>query len=229
MKKNILVAILFSTAFFASAISVNPVFADTTCNGQYGNNCVINNSISVNKLVAKPLMEKGSLQACDNNINFYDNFSPSDIANRFSPLSFACFKLTVRNTSNVNLMSVTVNDYVPSYINPVEGPGSFDSNTRIIAFNAGDFGLNEEKTYFFKMQVLAQNLLPSDKGLFCIVNKAYAFNSVVSDSDTAQLCIEKQVAAVVQTPASGPEMGIPLLAGEVTMLGIGLLLKKRIG
>lgn len=72
------------------------------------------------------------------------------------------------------------------------------------------------------MQVLSQDKLPSDKGLFCIVNKAQAYTDQTSASDTSQLCIEKQVVGVITVPSAGPELGLLLLAGELTTLGLGI-------
>lgn len=192
--------------------------------GQYGGPSP-SLSILISKMVGFPTANKGGESVCDSNVSFHDNFSPSD--SRFKPSDFICFQLKVKNTSNTTLSNVTVKDFLPPSLNPVSGPGSFDSNSRTISFNAGDFASNEEKVYFVLMQVMGQNQLPADKGLFCEINKAQAFNSNVSDDSSSQFCIEKQVQGVATTPSAGPEMGLFLISGEIFALGVGVLLKRK--
>lgn len=197
----------------------SPAFAQY---GQYGGESP-SYSILVDKLVGKPSSAtKGGVT----DYQYIDNLSPSDP--RFKENQEVFFKLIVKNTSTTTLSSITVKDFVPSYLNPIEGPGTYDEKNRVISFNAGDFATGEEKIYFLKMQVLAQKYLPADKGLFCVVNKAQAYNDKTSDDDSSQLCIEKQVAGVTTTPSAGPEMGLILLIGNFAILGTGYLLKKRV-
>ena len=184
---------------------------------QYGGT-VYNYSILIDKTVATHNDDN------TNSNNYVDNLSPSD--SRFHAGNDVYFKIRVKNTSNRNLNAVWVKDYVPAYILPLEGPGTWNVDSRTITWNAGDFNVDEEKTYYLKMRVYDQSLLPSDKGLFCITNSAEARNDVVSNNDSSQICIEKQVAKVTQTPATGPELGLFLLAGELITLSGGLLIKK---
>lgn len=187
---------------------------------QYGQPVGPSFSISINKLVGKP--------GKTTNVDFVDNLFVSDP--RFAPGQDVFFKLIVKNTSNVTLTNVTVKDFVPFYIEPVEGPGSFDAGTRTVTFNAGNFTSREEKTYIFKMSVFNQGDLPSDKGLFCLVNKSQASNDKAFDQDTAQFCIEKQLPStpkiITKIPSTGPELGIILLSFEGLALTAGLMLRK---
>jgi len=181
--------------------------------GQYGAPAP-SQSILIEKTVSKP----GSS-------DFVDNLSPSDP--RFAPGQQITFRLKVKNTSNINLTNVTVKDFVPDFLQPVSGPGSFDSGSRSISFSAGDFAVNEEKTFFLTMKVVAQDQLPADKGIICEINKAQAFTDQVSDEDTAQFCIEKQVVGVTQVPTAGPELGLAILTFDAAILGAGFWLRKR--
>jgi hypothetical protein len=201
--------------FLLLALNVSAVNAQY---GQYGGETP-SYSLLIDKMVAKPGTQKGETA------QYVDNLSPSDP--RFSPSQDVWFKIKVKNTANVALQAVEVKDYVPEYILPIEGPGKWDPQTRTLTWNAGNFAVDEEKTYYLKMRVYEQKLLPADKGLFCIVNKASAKNNVAYDEDTAQICIEKQVLGVAQVPTAGPEMGLALLAGNLLTLTIGLQLKKR--
>ncbi len=213
-KTHVLLGTLFVTFLLLS-------FA-RSANAQYGyGGGTFTYSILVNKLVGKPINSKGGTT-----LEYVDNLSSSDP--RFQPGQEVMFQVKIKNTSTTNLTNVTFKDFVPSYLEPVEGPGSYDSANRTITLSAGDFSVDQEKIYYLKMRVVGQDSLPSDKGLFCVVNKAQAYNDQTADDDTAQLCIEKQVKPGVVVPQAGPEMGIVVLSGELTLLGLGILLRKRI-
>ncbi len=189
--------------------------------GQYGGTPEIQ-AILIDKMVSKASVAKGQP------LEFVDNLSPTDP--RFQPGQELFFKIKVKNTSNINLFNVTLKDFIPAFVEPVEGPGVFDEKTRVISVDIGDFEPDQEKTFVFKMKVNGQNDLPADKGLFCLVNKAQAFNDKVSDDDSTQFCIEKQVGKGKVLPASvpsaGPEAGFLLLTGQLIALGTGLLIKR---
>ena len=212
----------FFVAVFCFMFYVSFVSAD--CNGQYGQygGCNPSYTILIDKFVGIP-----DTSITDPvNANYVDNLSPSDP--RFIAGQTIFFKAKVKNTSNVTLYNVTVKDFLPSYIEPVSGPGVYDGNARTITFSAGDFAPGEEKVYYFKMQVDSTSYLPADQGLFCIVNRAQAYNDNTSDDDTSQLCIEKQVLGVSNVPSAGPEFGLVLLGFNIAGIGAGLMLKKRV-
>jgi len=218
---------LFSLVGFAILSSVflllaSPVAAQYGQYGQYSGPSSPSQSILIDKQVGKP---SGTTKGGLTNYDYVDNLTPSDT--RFTPGAVVMFKIRVKNTSSTTLNPVTVADTVPTYLEPIEGPGSFNSTNRIISFDAGSFTPDQEKTYYLKMQVNAQDKLPVDKGLFCVSNYAKAYNNSVSDDDTAQLCIEKQVVGVKVAPKAGPEMNILLIAGQLGLLGFGLQLKKN--
>jgi len=188
--------------------------------GQYGGETP-SYSILVDKMVGKPTQTKGGSQT----VTYVDNLSPSDP--RFSPNQEVWFKIKVKNTSNINLNAVQVTDYVPAYLMPIEGPGKWNPDNRTITWNAGDFAVDEEKVYYIKMQVYDQSLLPSDKGLFCVINKVDAKkDNVAYDDDTSQLCIEKQVVGAKKVPQAGPAMGVLVLGLNVLTTALGLSIKK---
>ena len=197
----------------------------TISNAQYGqyNPPPPTQSILIDKWVAKPT---GQTKGGVIDYEYVDNLSPSDP--RFSAQQYVMFRLKVKNTSNVTIYNVTVKDFVPSYLYPAEGPGNYDSASRTVVFNAGNFAPDEEKWYYLKMQIVPTNQIPTDKGLFCVTNKAQAFNDKVSDDDTAQLCIEKQVSIPPgkPVPQAGPEMGILLMTGQIGLLALGFKIKS---
>jgi len=206
---------LLSSVFFLLSSPVSAQY------GQYGQPAPVE-SIMIDKQVSRPTSQTkgGTIQ-----YNYVDNLTPSDT--RFKPAQEIYFKLRVKNTSSITLNNVMVTDKIPSYIEPVEGPGAYDATSRVISFNAGTFNSQEEKTYTFKMQWVAQNKLPADKGLICVSNYAKAYSLNASDEDTAQACVEKQVVGVKAAPKAGPEMTLLLVAGQLGMLSLGLKLKKK--
>lgn len=216
MKKLIVVLLALFSAYFMSAGTVS---ADCVGQyGQYGQPCP-SYAIVVDKMVGKPGTSNEPSK-----YSYVDNLGVSDA--RFKPDSAVFFKIKVKNTSSTKLVGLEVRDTVPSYLEPLDGPGSFNSTTREIVWNAGDFNVDEEKTFYLKMRVYSQANLPADKGLFCVTNFVKANSSGAYDDDTAQLCIEKQVSAV-KVPSAGPEFGLALLTGQLALLGAGLYIKKR--
>jgi len=189
--------------------------------GQYGQPAPVQ-SILVDKQVSKPMSKSkgGTLQ-----YEYVDNLTPSDV--RFQPGMDIYFRIRVKNTSNITLNDIIVTDKVPSYLEPIEGPGNYDSNARTVAFNAGSLAAGDERTFNLKMQWFAQDKLPADRGLLCVTNSVRAYTSSASDEDTAQACVEKQVIGVKAAPKAGPEMNVLLMLGQLGILGIGLKLKKK--
>ncbi len=218
-------AILITLIFCASLSLVKNVAADSDNDGQYGQygdyGYPPTQTVLIDKMVGKPYITKGGVTE----VEYVDNLSASDP--RFGPGQEIYFKIKVKNTANTRLTNVTVKDYVPAYLEPLEGPGSYDASTRIITFEAGDFEADEEKIYYIKMQVLPQDKLPADKGLFCEINKAVAYNDQVSDEDTAQYCIEKQVTGVTTVPSAGPAWALALVGLNMVGGAIGLYLRKK--
>ncbi|KKQ25969.1 MAG: hypothetical protein US40_C0004G0004 [Candidatus Roizmanbacteria bacterium GW2011_GWC2_37_13] len=216
--KKIFVFLFASIIYYL--VSNIPVYADCVGQyGQYGQPCP-SYAIVIDKMVGKP--------GTSNDANIYeyvDNLSVSDP--RFKPDQVVFFKVKIKNTSTTKLVGMEVKDTVPSYLDPLEGPGSYNANTREITWNAGDFEVDQEKVFYLKMKVLPQANLPADKGLFCVTNFVKANSSNAYDDDTSQLCIEKQVTAASKVPASGPEFGLLLLAGNILGAGIGLKLRKK--
>lgn len=208
-----LLTIVFS--FLAVTISVS-----ASCGGQYESPCQ-SYSILVDKTVQKP-----------GTSDYVDNLSVSDP--RYKPSDYVMFRITIKNASTTTFGGMTAKDFVPDYLTPIEGPGTFDSATRTVSWDAGSFAVDEQKTYYFKMQVASQANLPADKGLFCLINRAQAWSNTITDEDSSQFCIEKQipnvngVSTVVTVPATGPEMGLFLFTGEIFALATGIYMNYKL-
>lgn len=219
MKKVYSFSATVLTLGFAFFMLTSPVQAQY---GQYGGQPAPVQTILIDKMVGKPSVPtKGGVVT----VQYVDNLTPSDP--RFSPGQEVMFKLKVKNTSNVTLNNVTVKDYVPAYIDPVEGPGTFDSTNRVITWDAGSFTPGEEKTYFIKMKLVSQDNMPANKGLFCLTNKGQVYNGYASDDDSAQFCVEKTVVGVTIAPKAGAEMGFALMGLNAIGIYVGMKLKKK--
>lgn len=200
---------IFATIFSLVILMSKPALAQQYGQyGQYGQPAP-SQQILVEKLVSAPGSTKGG------QVNFVDNLSPSDA--RFVPGDTILFKLKVKNTSDTKLTNVVVEDFLPSSIDLTEGSASI---------KVGDLAAGEEKEFTLKARAKDQAKLPADRGLICEVNRVRATSNGVSDEDTAQFCIEKQVTPVKQVPQAGPEAGVILLGFNLLSLGTGLALSK---
>ncbi len=180
MKKQIVIAALFMVAIMAIVST-----ASAAQYGPYGGQESSAN-IMVDKLVAVPHDNKGSVT-----YTYVDNLSRTDY--KFKSGNYIFFKIKVQNTSNKTLTNVTVEDTFPMYLEVFPENYTYDKSSRKLTLSMGTLEKGETKEVTLKARVLQQAQLPSDQGLFCIVNSVKAWSGSVSDTDNAQLCIEKQV------------------------------------
>jgi uncharacterized repeat protein (TIGR01451 family) len=218
MKQAIFLFIL--TLFAAASVS-----ADSGQYGQYGQygGGSPSTSIIIDKMVSQGSTTKGGV------VSYVDNYSPSDT--RLSPGSKVYFQIKVKNTSEVTLKNVEVQDVLPAHLDAVEGPGTYDQNNKTISWTYPELKPNEEKIEKIIAQVYSQNRLPADKGLFCMTNKATAKVNNLYDDDTAQFCVEKQVAlnkgGVPQTTPQAGAPGIALSVMSIVSLAGGLYIRRK--
>lgn len=177
-------------------------------------------SLIIDKMVGIP-----SNQTKGGSLAYVDNLGTAD--HKFKPGDEVSFQLKVRNATDKKLDTIIIQDSISPSLNPLEGPGTYDDKNRVITIDAGNFAVNEEKFYIVKMRVISQEKLPSDKGLFCEINKAIAKSGNLSDDDATQFCIEKEVINVRKVPSAGPEMGLLITGGELTLLIIGLYFTQK--
>ena len=223
MKKQAIIATFLMLCLFAIVSTAGAAEQY----GQYGGNGE-STSIMVDKLIAVPHDNKGAVT-----YTYVDNLSRTDY--KFKTGNYIFFKIKVQNTSNKVLNSVVVEDTFPQYLEIFDYGYTFDKNSRKLTVNVGSLKVGEAKEFTLKARVLPIDQLPKDSGLFCIVNNVKAISGSVSDTDNAQLCIEKQVLGGVTTPTPTtpvteiPKTGaeIPMLLGLSGALGyIGLKLRK---
>ncbi|HEY4511564.1 MAG TPA: hypothetical protein VJH55_01860 [Candidatus Paceibacterota bacterium] len=198
MKKFILIIALL---LLSTTVANAPVSADSYQAPQHSY------AIVVDKLVAYPTDSNGTTD-----YNYVDNLGSSDF--KFSPNGYIFFKIKVKNTSDVNLDTVVLKDFAPSYV---------DVFTTEIA--VGTLQPQEQKEYIIQARVKGADSVPA--GMTCVTNRAQASNSQASDEDTAGFCIEKNVVVTPPTiPATGPEFGLGLTALSASLGFLGMKLRK---
>lgn len=217
MKKGfLLIAVMFALGVFS------PVQAD----GIYGNQASGSPTAAllVDKTVSRGNTTKGGI------MEYVDNFSASDA--RFSATDRVYFQIRVKNTSNTVLKNVQMQDILPEYIDAIEGPGDYNATNRIIAWSYSELRPGEERTEKLILQIKPQAQLPSDRGTFCVNNKAVGKSGDYSDEDSAQFCIEKLISMTqsgvpTQSPKAGAEFGLIFGALNIAGLGAGIYVRRR--
>lgn len=155
---------------------------------------------------------------------FVDNLGPSDP--KFRPESFVTFRFTVQNTGDETLSKVTVSDTLPDFIDFSSGPGNFNSNTKTLTFDVLDIAGGTSKTFEIVGRTVHVAALPGDKNIVCVVNNVTAVSSSQTDTDSSQVCIEKEM-IVPQVPSAGPKDWMLTFAGIGTAATLGLFLRKK--
>ena len=226
MKKT-LYTILISGLILSASLSATPkAFAD--CQEIYGGGqtCTSSHDFSIQKFVQKPGKGGG---------DFVNNLSINDP--KFTPNQQVSFQIIVKNTGSNTIPTLTVTDSFPQFLNFVAGPGSFDSNSKVLTLTVNNLGAGQSQTYIVTGKVADSSMLPSDQGIVCLVNQATGTdNNGLSNTSSSQFCVEKQVLGtsqpqvfatpkVVKTPATGPEM-LPLLSLIPGGLA-GFILRKK--
>jgi len=201
--------------------SMLPVRAQYGAYGPYGQGGQ-SESILVDKTIGmNQVTTKGGVTST----TFVDNLTSSD--NRFYAGQVVTFRVKVKNTSDHKLSNIVVKDTLPAGLEPTDSK-NYDANNRTITLSSNlSLNAGEETVFNVNTKVVAQEKLPTDRGVFCVYNKAYASNGTVSDADTSQFCIEKKVLGVKSQPNAGPEYGLGLLALQMFGVASGLYLKKR--
>ncbi len=210
-------------ALIALTLSTTTVMADSGQYGQYGGTTPVQ-TIIIDKKVSKTTSTKGGI------VEYVDNLSPQDA--RFIPGQKIYFQIKIKNISNTTIERVDVSDTLPSYVDAIEGPGSYDASSKTVKWSYTQLKAGEEKTEHITAQVQNQTQLPTDKGVICLINKAFVQSQQNTNDDTSQFCIEKQVALTkggvpTKAPEAGPELGILLGLLNAGGLAAGFYLKKK--
>lgn len=204
--------VLFSllTVGILGTLSVLPNKAFADCQALYGGGQTCTSyTFTVEKLVQVPGAG-----------NFVDNLSINDP--RFGLSQIVNFEIVVNNTGNSTISSITLTDTFPQFIQFVSGPGSFNSNNKVLTFAVNNLGAGQSQTFNVSGKVYGSGV---PQGITCVVNQVSGVdNNGNTNNSSSQLCIQR-TAQVKTTPATGPEM-LPLMALIPGALG-GIFLRKK--
>ncbi len=185
-----------------------PIFA-----GSYDS--PVHRSIMIDKKVGMPSNTKGGTVMA-----YYDNIPAQTYS--FSPLQDVTYSIKVKNTSGVALTGVVVKDFGPTHTYLKGVTGTLDEDTNTLTIQAGDFAVNEEKTFTVHAKIKPASQVPT--GTSCVINKAHASTDGVSAEDTSSICINNGSASSI--PTTGPEHGIALMGLASVMGYVGMRLRK---
>lgn len=156
---------------------------------------------------------------------------------RYNPGQVVPFQITVTNTGNQTLNSVTVQDLFPQYVNFNAGTGSFDSNTKLLTWTINSLSPGQSQTFNISGQVVSANQMPNN-GIICVVNQVTASDNEAQAQANAQFCIQESttssnqltvfpVPSITKTPPTGPELFSLLSLFSAGLSGIVLRSKSR--
>lgn len=220
--KNYFSTLLITGLLLGAAILPSKAFADCSIVYGGGESCPPSYSFNIVKTVQVPGKGGG---------NYINSLSINDP--KYAPGQTVNFKITVTNTGNQNIPTITVVDTFPQYLSFVSGPGSYNANNKTLTFTISNLGAGQSTGVFnITGRISDSNLLPSDQGIVCMINQANGTdNNGVTHASSSQFCVEKGVLSItapvkiVATPSTGPEM-LPLLALLPGGLG-GFILRKK--
>lgn len=162
---------------------------------------------------------------------FVENLSVNDY--HFSPGEDITFKIKVKNTGNTTFSKVEVKDILPQYVDFVLGSGNVNKDIHNITFTHGELKPDELWEFDFTARVFPANEIPDTQAVYCdIFNKAQGWANGQTDTDTAFLCIKKEVPGPegevlgVQPPAGANIL--PLGLSFIGISALGLLMKKKL-
>ncbi len=215
---------LLTGAFLATAGSA--IAAGSNCQIIYGGGQICQEQIkfTIDKKVLQPT--KGG--------TFVDNLSITDT--HFQPGSDVAFQITVNNTGDKSIDTLTVVDTLPSFLTFISGPGTFNSSNNTITYSISNLGTGASNQQSFVTKLLDSSKLPQNPTVTCMTNSVNANdNNGNSATDTSGLCVENPVSTPApkifttvppkSIPNTGPEI-LPLL-GLIPAGLSGLILRKK--
>lgn len=185
--KKFIISLLIASVYYL--FLTTPVFAQD-CQAVYGGGqvCPIERKVAVNKTVMHP-----------KTLQFIDNLTINDP--RFAPNQIIPFQISVINSSKTTLPKVTVIDVLPQFTTFVSGPGNFNSTNQNLSFDVFQLQPDEIRTFTINAKALPLNGI-QDQAIVCVTNNVFSQIDNQVAKDTAQVCIQKEAAQVVQQPGA---------------------------
>ncbi len=218
--------------------STNSVYAARECVQNYGGGetCVDKDGdLEVNKKIKNPRTG-----------DFEDHIKPSGGSNpyTFKASQTITFSIVVKNTGDIRIENIKLEDILPSYVKYRSGDGDGKNDNSKVVFDEFDLNPDEEEEFEFTAKVSSDGILPKDKRI-CLTNVAKAkgeledSNEKVDDSDSADFCVELPKVLGKESPKVLPRTGgsedenrqklaYMILAGSISagLVLVGFGLKK---
>ncbi len=134
----------------------------------------------------------------------------------FSQNQDITFQLEVKNNGQTELNNLQVKDKLPSVLDFVSGPGSYDTANSTLNIQIDKITAGNSKTVEFKAHIKA------DAGAACYTNFAEVRVEDLYSSDTQMFCVNVAKAL----PQSGPEDNFLFLGLSIFALSGGFYLKR---
>lgn len=211
MNKLFTITLALTLGLFMAGTS-HASYGSEACTPIYGGGqtCETSSKFVLDKKVLHPDASKGEVK------NFVDNLTIND-PKYFSGQTIE-FELNVTNTGTETLNELTLTDIMPSFINFVSGPGTYDKDSNTLKLQIINLNAGETRKYIITGTIAGADALPSGQGITCIANQASVLYEDNESKDVSQFCIE----TTITTKGGLPVMPAPEIT-ETPDTGAGML------
>lgn len=167
---------------------------------------------------------------------YWDNIAAKDYT--FAPEQEVKFSLRIKNTSDVKVDGVRLNDDFDRlddymvFVSSDKGDYRAEVTDHKVKFDFGGLDPDQEVTVYFVARFKKADELPA--GTTCITNAAhvYSHEDSLSDSDYAEFCVKNETGKIVtgKTPETGFDLQsiLSLQAGTFAILGLVAWRKAKV-
>jgi len=199
--------LLIAGIIFVSSQLVNNAFAQEPCQPIYGGGetCIKTQDITVDSKVLNPSTNKMA-----------DNLGVNDA--KYKPGFIVTFQVLITNNRKTVIEKTNIRDIFPQFVSFSSGPGSFDTNTQTLSFDADNLKPSETRTFNILGRIVDENQLSFPGNIICLANQVFAsVPDPAIGQDNSQLCIEKGSTPPAVITKGGyqtvlPKGGFPILS-----------------
>lgn len=198
MSKTLKVLLIVLIIFVSSQL-INKAFAQTPCQPIYGGGttCITTQDITIDSKVLNPSTNKMVHSLAINDAKYKPGF-------------IVTFQVAITNNRKTVIEKTHIQDIFPQFVSFSAGPGSFDTSTSTLAFDADNLMPSETRTFNILGRIVDMVQLSFSENVICLVNQVIAsVPDPAVGQDNSQFCIEKNI---VPTPTATTKGGFPVLS-----------------
>ena len=208
MKNRIYLLSLFLVSCLLSLIAVPVANAAVSCQPIYGGGetCITSQEITVDSKILNPSTNKMAENLSVNDAKYKSGF-------------IVTFQVLITNNRKTVIEKINVQDVFPQFVSFISGPGSFDTSTRILAFDVDNLMPSETRTFNILGRIADANQLSFSENVICLANQVIAsVPDPTVGQDNSQFCIEKNIVPTKAVTTKGgyqtvlPKGGFPVLS-----------------